>query len=167
MKLCELTVWQNKDAVSDSVLAYLWEQMNRDGLKEVVMFDGCNTFVDFVQLMTSSLLLVCRRGGKQEEIMGFIWVTNLIPDVRAEAHFCFFRSAWGTSVPGEAGSQAIDLLVGTAEGFGVKVIHGRILDGNKKAIAYAMRLGFEMVGHCFDGKNDLANLELSGRRWRG
>ena len=153
-------VWLNRDALSDSVLSSLWERMNREGLKDLVMYDGCDTFVDFVQIALASLLLVCRRG---EEILGFIWVTDLIPDVRAEAHFCFFKQAWGTGAPGEAGRLAIDFLTGP-EGFGVKVIHGKILDSNKTALEAVLRLGFEVVGHYYDGKNDLALVELSGRR---
>ena len=162
--MTKITLWSNMDAESDQVLSVLWKRMNHDGLRDTVMYDGhCNTFVDFVLLMSDSLLFVVRSG---DEAIGFIWVTELVPGVRAEAHFCFFKQAWGTGIPDEAGRGFIKLMTHVEE-CNVRVIHGRILDSNKKAIHFVLRLGFEVVGHRFDGRNDLTLVELSGRRCDG
>lgn len=132
--------------VSDGLLRQTFEKIKEDGSHISVFSEGgVKTPDDFIKMMKSPqnlpvFVLV------DKKISGLAWINGCVEN-RAFGHFCFFKEVWGTrslemgkavlkywfSFPGNDG-PLFDIILGMTPG------------GNKKALGFITRLGFERVG---------------------
>ena|SRR5438132_5227569 len=144
-----------EDQFPPQTLAYLWQRMLDDHQRHPNphLFTtgkppGLNQFIRGFSAQAQVILLLAlavpeNTEPQLEHCIGFIWLDHVEVAHKADAHFTFFRDAWG-GLPLAAVREGLRLVF--APPLDLQVIVCRMNAQNTLGVNFMKRLGVQMVG---------------------
>ena len=129
----------------DHVVAYIWQIIEEQGLKNRTWSDGSvQTDMDFFKFFINRNIMIFLI--YEDGLKGMCWLTGF-GRKSAYGHFMFFREAWGKSTI-RLGKHALNYWL-NMEKDGEKifdVIIGETPYKNRQAVKFIQKIGFKIIG---------------------
>ena len=135
----------------DSEIMSLYDRMVQNGSTEATFSDGCvQSREEFLDMAKNCAFFVVLNN---KETVGFTWITDIY-QVRAQAHFCFFRDSndWAknsTKIGREVATKLINLK--SKDGYVFDVLIGITPNENLPANIWLARIGLKKIGEIPNG----------------